>query len=361
MAAIKGTVETKLGGRLTMWGIQRDGVVQEEHWLDEPAHNMVVDSGLDFLCVARDTTMFAGVSYETHGCLRFCKRGAGDSPTTAIMTDLQSAVGNATVEVISTPQRCGTSYDKANGKITMRITHLHEAEASRQVIKELGWFGSNDYGNTLKMFSRIALPTPVTVEQGSQLITTYELEITVAPVNPVAFNDLNVSGWNVSGNARLECLFPNDATFGNQQNGLLSGVTTSGSYLGIGGEYRALLVNTTEDYWGGTAALLPDIDDFLPFGQIRSYWDAGDKYIFGGSNKYGHNLVYTSPAYVAGSFEITQRWEMGLDWPMGAGGAPISINFINIRGMAWKLDAPVTKAANQKLTLEYTVKWVRQP
>lgn len=199
-----------LEGHLVGIGKIRTDGSEEFRWLDKPIHNRIVSTGLDHLLTLNgNQTIIAEEVNDTDsryssynpamacywitrgqnssnannrrcGALHFAAYGTSDDPTSFTDTALHAQVGGYT-----STYRTGTGYMGTQitsyGHIKLRVSHTHAAPSEAKTVRELGWFydivGASpaDY----RMFSRVVLDFPYELAAGEQLITTYELSITL--------------------------------------------------------------------------------------------------------------------------------------------------------------------------------------
>lgn len=199
-----------LEGHLVGIGKIRTDGSEEFRWLDKPIHNRIVSTGLDHLLTLNgNQTIIANEVNDTDsryssynpamacywitrgqnssnannrrcGVLHFAAYGTSDDPTSFTDTALHAQVGGYT-----STYRTGTGYMGTQitsyGHIKLRVSHTHAAPSEAKTVRELGWFydivGASpaDY----RMFSRVVLDFPYELAAGEQLITTYELSITL--------------------------------------------------------------------------------------------------------------------------------------------------------------------------------------
>lgn len=200
-----------LGGHLVGIGkgLANGEIVYQE--LKEPIHNRIVSVGLDHLFRWDGTNyvpdygysryLWAGKNteyttyYKCHaGALNFMSFGSGSSATSFNDTDLINGSGIYT----ETRQTSSSSSQDFNGikinsygNFSYRISHKSEPVAATTTVREIGWFGGYDNSNvtissgTKVLFARVVLPSPITLNAGEYLITTYQLDET--------WSDLTVS------------------------------------------------------------------------------------------------------------------------------------------------------------------------
>jgi hypothetical protein len=79
----------------------------------------------------------------------------------------------------------------------MRRTYDFSAETSQITYTELGTSWSSTYGNGKNIFSRMLLPTPITIDPSYKLRLIYQLQVTFTPESAYYFT-ASVSGWPVA-------------------------------------------------------------------------------------------------------------------------------------------------------------------
>lgn len=369
----------KLQGYLLGYQVLQNGVIVQDMRYDKPVPNVVTNVGKAALLYTQNLsygqvneldTLFGGVYSSTlysSGMLYSCGRGSGNTPATVNDTALVSMIGNRTSSFLSGDPNTGTRYDKENGKIIMRVTHDHEAETSiDKEINEIGYYGGR-YGAYV-LFSRIVLPSTVTVLVGQSLRTVYQLEVTVSPATtPTTFSSFPVTGtgWSTAtGSYRLIADFPaTTATFGSVGNSLMPVISTTGSYVSSTNGYNYLGYHTlnprnapsTPGTMGGeSVSMFGTAQNFssYPWGTNTLVGAASSTRWNAGYNDSSGTATGTTQAMTATQTYRDRTYVFSPNWP---GYSPISIYAISIRGLMYIFDTPVTKSNTQRLTLVYRV------
>jgi len=189
--------------------IHKDGS-QDFRWLEKPIHNRIVSTGLDHLLTLNgNQTTINSDSFEYDspypdfnpafvyiwygrgknrnnasnarcGVVHFASYGTSDDPTDFNDTELHNRIGGYSSAVIAGPGYFGTQIP-SYGKIKLRFTHKHTSAPNHLYVKELGWFYDIIDANPAdyRMFSRVVLDYPYELQEGEQLITSYEISITL--------------------------------------------------------------------------------------------------------------------------------------------------------------------------------------
>lgn len=359
----------KLQGYAVGYEILQAGEVVKKVIFDQPVKNLVVDSGKDFFCAPH----FGGGAYSSGNttgnpltwATRYMARGSGSTPSAAGMTNLEAQIGNRTNNLLTGDPNTGVRYDKSTGIIYLRKTYDSEIETSNQNINEVGFFTDAVAGT---MFSRIVLPSTVTVLIDQQLRLTYELQVTIGPISPTPCAP-TITGWITDGDAQLEGYFPNtSATFGSEGNQFIGVWDTNGNsiyrFSGSPDPGRGLLLlEPSRSYYGGermnslsedtTALVGPvfafDSKTFSAFGTVFPQTSAGagvyvaDQVGSNSPGSFGHTLA----AYTPGTGYRDRTIVFETNWPSVAI-TPIAIRF---GGLTHIFDAPVSKTTLQRLTL----------
>lgn len=373
-------ITLKMGGKLMSAAVLQNGKVVKEYDYGDGHSNTIVDSGLDnilaFSGAANEYSsaysyLFGGLSAYNgypYGMLRLCKRGTGSTETTFDMTDLEASIGSTTT-VLSNNPNTGTRYDRENGYIYMRVTHDHAIETSDQNINELGYFGSHNSA-TLKMFSRIVLPSTITVQTDQQLRTTYELRIQIGPITPTACGADLITGWDTTGVYQLTGNMPaTSATYGSTGNSFLPAITTDGSALNTAGPeigtvntFVPFAYTTNTSYYYGIRLITSAItlDDYpyyaggINTGNYQAYGYPNGGSMANTGNASG-TATFGNSAYVAGTFYRDMTVVLNANWP----GVDVTVYGIVMWGLVYIFDTPQTKSTTQRLTLTYRVSYAR--
>ena len=197
-----------LGGHLVGIGKVRTNGEVEYQELDKPIHNRITSVGLDHLFQFASSNhpnysdagsasqqsipgvLWAGTNSDTSGsptyyragALEYMSFGSGTAPTTFTDTTLQNGIGSYTnTKYYNTGSKQSLNGTKVNsfGNFSFRISHQSAAVSETTTVNEIGWFGAWDttssYSNKV-LFARVVLPSPITLNAGEYLITTYQLD-----------------------------------------------------------------------------------------------------------------------------------------------------------------------------------------
>lgn len=201
-----------LQGQLVGIGkIHADGS-EDFRWLEKPIKNRIVSSGLDHLLTlnGNQTSSFSEVnsspaalknlwvsrSYQSYdatqnrcGVLHYASYGSSGDATEFTDTALHARVGGYSGEKREGLGNCGTQI-RSYGNFIFRVSHIHTAAPSEgTTVREIGWFYdivSNSTPSNYKMFSRVVLDSPVELQAGDRLVTTYEVNLVMGNISPVA-------------------------------------------------------------------------------------------------------------------------------------------------------------------------------
>lgn len=351
----------KLQGYLLGYDVLQGGVIVNSHRYAKPVMNLVVNTGKDLLLTAANDANFALFGYVTstlgnanNGALAFCHRGSGTTAPASTDTGLQTPIGNKTSTFLSGDPNTGTRYDRENGKVVMRVTHDHEIESADSNINELGWFGS--YSGSYKMFSRIVLPSTITVLTGQALRTVYQLEVSITPITPTSCAP-SISGWTTDGDYRWEALFPTTSTvFGSIPMNLMPTIGTSGSPVKTGSiapDNHGLVPSLFQSYLSSIkVSLFGSTKTFNSFGTAPTSEAASSTVYNVGRDASGGNSSIATQAYTNGSFYRDVVIIMQPNW---TGYSSISVYAMRLFGLMYIFDNPQTKTNTQRLTITYRV------
>lgn len=374
------TAQNKIGGALVGVGIRhRDGSTDFK-WLARPKHNRIVSGGIDHILEYNGLTSggltlphyldtpilvspFFGHHDEHYGALFFCARGTGTSATTSTMTGLEAQVGAFTSSLKTENPFFGTSPNYTTREIKFRVTHVHDAETSAQTITELGWFGQYGSDATKRMFSRVVMESPVTLDTGEQLITTYELTIQREPA---------LATSTTIGGLQAQIKHTGELTQSSAWSGDISDcfyiragssdlAGTKVAYGALSLQPWAMITDKDTATWTNAAhpgaAFFPGIyssdKSFPP--DSSGEWTS-PSYSISSSGDVSQEFV----DYVEGTGYRDIRFIMGAQWPDGK--VSISIPYMVVRGIAIRfghydtdgttwVSTPLTKGANQRLTV----------
>ena len=373
MKSISVGMNMALCGYLLGYQVLQDGVVVEDVKYHKPVKNLVVNTGKDFLLKTSNslssvnTCVFSGMVSQprfgyytaTHsGVLAYCGRGSGSTATTATDTTLQTQIGNKTNTFLIGDPNTGTAFDREAGKVIMRATHDHEAESSDQNINEVAWFGIQN--SVSIMFSRVVLPSTVTVLTGQQLRTVYQLEVTISPISSTPASP-TITGWTTDGDVRFECNFPATSTTlvspAYNTFALFDALTTTGaspasssSATTDGGGLCGCSQSASNN---GAVTMYGTAQTFNTFGTVVANPTAGATVWQAFAPSVSSGVATSTTAnYVNGNFYRDCTYVFEGNW---TGNASINIYAIRIRGFMFILDNPQTKSNTQRLTLVYRV------
>ena len=396
--AIELAVENKrkISGMLSRYQVVNasTGVIAEDSEVN--IKNTVVDSGLRLLCTLSDAHAGLFVNNSSSGVMQWCARGIGSAETTNGMTDLAERIGNYTntVYFVSGEEYCGTKIyvDPAGvtkSTITLRITHRHEVESVERIITELGWYSRSSSPLSYTMFSRVLLPSPVTVPQGYYLQTTYDVEIEIPYVAETPLSSLGLQGINAPATARVCCRLPLDNLgFGTRWNDILASIRSNGTIQGVDRRSSLMIgatfsANVPFEVLNAAASSSPTASgndasieghrykSFLLHKLAGESFPALGNLSIANNTWYGAGIDYSSPGeqsisvnpYVEGSFERELQFVMGIGWPNNLAEVPLGLFIVN--GVGYRLfndedpGAVPTKLSDQILTLIHVVGWAR--
>ncbi len=214
------TNSTKLGGKLVGLGKVRKNGEMEFNWLEKPIKNRIVNSGLNYLLSYPDnnswfsnptstgsstlgwrTQPYSSMSYLC-GPLWNSSIGTDATPTSFTDTALKAEVGGKSISVLPKGGYTGSQMLDF-GVLNMRVTHNHNAVSQTTSVREIGWFGGtggayNTASTNPVMFSRVVLDQPVVLQEGEQLVATYQLDETWAyrDETPITFFGLTDAEGN---------------------------------------------------------------------------------------------------------------------------------------------------------------------
>ena len=211
-----------LSGRLVGIGkIMKDGS-KEFHWLKKPISNMMLSKGVDRLFkynwgynfffdnsninilgglwasarknfLNNNTNGYNGSNWgynqEIAGAVSFCSYGTDGTASDYMTTDALGAMVVRYDNVYRITNSKENLYpfhgtrQTSPGVLDMRISHLSPAAGADVAVRELGYWGASyKNGSDLTnwgMTSRIILPSPYYLNAGEQLLTTYEIRVTL--------------------------------------------------------------------------------------------------------------------------------------------------------------------------------------
>lgn len=196
---------THLGGYLVGIGKIKATGEMEYTELETPVKNKIVSSGLNHLLMyngSPSSTLTAVSSskrprfilgeYSNYcGVLQFSGIGANGDETDffdiSLKEQIGDYVGSSSTDFIRTSSTFQGTTLNSFGNISYKLTHKHKQVSETTTIREIGWFGR--YGSSgsyvYPMFSRVVLPSPIVLNAGEQLITTYQLTVDFSNKEPI--------------------------------------------------------------------------------------------------------------------------------------------------------------------------------
>lgn len=368
----------KLQGYLLGYEVLQGGVIVQSHRYAKPVKNLVVNSGKNALMTVQNSnsaTMspatgnyyprFGVKNSENSGVLAYCARGTSTTAVTVTDTALGNQIGNKTSTILAGDPHTGTRFDKENGKVIMRITHDHENESADRNINELGWFGVQN--SVSQMFSRIVLPSTITVLTGQSLRTIYQLEVTITPTVATSCAP-SITGWTTDGDYRWECAFPaTSTTFATHSSTafiLFDTIDTAGYAVSMdfpggnptdGGGLLAAVDSLSLASKGGCRfTAYGTAQTFNTFGtRIGDPYPSSTVFTAFNQNYYSSGSAsYTTQNYTPGNFYRDRILVFEPNW---TGYSSINVYAMRISGLMYIFDNPQTKTNTQRLTLNYRI------
>lgn len=197
----------KIGGALVGIGKQLETGEIIYHKLEKPIPNKITSVGLDGLMTFAGTTTdyskvcgsypstywlymggnssgtyYATTPYTIQGPLRIMIWGDDDTPSSFNDTSLGHGLGATSTPVAPEGQYTDMQGSRSNcfGSYSHRVSHKTPTFSETKVIREIGYRGfasnvDNDWSKYY-LFSRIVLDSPITINAGESLITTYQLD-----------------------------------------------------------------------------------------------------------------------------------------------------------------------------------------
>jgi len=371
----------KMQGYAVGYEILQGGITVKKVDFDYPVSNMVVNSGKDFICAPTASitaSNYGKSSNPISAATRYMARGSGSTTTSAGMTTLESQIGSRTDQYLAGDPYTGVRYDKSNGIIYLRKTYDSETEESNQNINEVGFFNADSGG---VMFSRVVLPSTVTVLTGQQLRLTYELQVTIGPIAPTA-DAPAITDWTTDGESQLEGFFPDtSSTFGSVGNQFISVWGTNGNsicgyktydessyapwsnllepvlssqYYSSGSYYYTYSTSGAKSVTEGLPVVMYNSKTFSTFGTAATRVSPSAS-IFAALQSSGSNSTGTATGtllgYTSGTGYRDFQIKLEPNWPA----ADISPIALRVRGLTHIFDAAQTKLNTQRLTLIYRI------
>lgn len=197
---------TFLGGHLVGIGKIKKNREIIYNELEKPIHNRITSVGLDHLFqfsgasnpdfIAGSTWSFwpclwvSGGGNSTHkyrkGALNYMAFGSGTNVTSFNDISLENKLSDYSEDNLTasgSSQTLNGTRSNSYGSYSFRISHQSAAVSSATTVNEIGWFGAYDTTNAYSnkvLFARVVLPSPITLEAGESLVTTYQLDQTEA-------------------------------------------------------------------------------------------------------------------------------------------------------------------------------------
>jgi hypothetical protein len=364
----------KMQGQLAQYAVlNKDGSEIRRVVYDKPPKNQITNLGIDRYCgfpisqVSSEQNFWLGTATgQFASLLHWCGRGTSTTPTDPTMTNLVAQVGNYTNQLATSANLVGTWYTRGSTNIadspwvdttiTLRVSHLHEAEPADVIINEIGMFADAGGANHC-MFSRIVLPVPISLEEGQVLQTTYDLIITIPNTAVTTFSDTGILNWTSPGSVRLATDFPaNSTAFVSTANGLISVINTSGATVSpttTNTHCNGLLMphifkNGATMLRGGfstsTTATFPTL--WANESTSLTYW-------VGNTPSSGISSLSKLP-YTAGSRQVIRQFSMMTNW---GSTSTFNVKYFNLLGMGRVLDNVLAKLPNFALTINSIVQF----
>lgn len=199
-AHIHGTVK----GQYVLGVVNRRGEVRYPFGL-EPRNNLLLDSGLN-----RVFTDYTGVhNLWVQDETTRARLGSGDTAPVVTDTALEDPIV-MTDSLFTGSGANGISYDLLTGKATYKKTFEFPAESGSVTYREVG-IGRSSGSQTL--FSRIVLPSPVTLSAGENIRLSYQFTLGLPQIVTPTPVTASTTGWDATG--ELQILGTGPEIFGN--------------------------------------------------------------------------------------------------------------------------------------------------
>lgn len=333
-----------LTGMVDLW-IQRhdNGLIYRpaSHPLTIP--NRILDGGLEM----PKTHLFPA-------CFSVFSVGTDNTPTVDTMTHLAAYLAHS-----SSGSAGGISQDTAAGTVEMTKTVAVFSNTSGEAVNigELGFGPTNSADAAL--FSRVALPTPVSVPDGSTLIVQYTFRLAVPYAAGAEAVSLTVTGAPQAGT--IQIIKGNNG--GADNNKLLRCFAGLSS---VGGYNANPETSTNADVGCTSFCLEPSYaaegflwrtsnPNVILFGHADAYYSTLD-------NKHAVSVDTST------SRQTTRRWSFAhtvLPGDTTIGGFSFgdcegeNSSYTRGSGIHWRADAPITKNTTSTWHFDFTLAWAR--
>ena len=218
---------SKFGGCLIGYGLNKKDGSFKKVIFDKPIHNTITKHCLNNLLTFDGTDALPSGNYignqlsifvkssqtsDRYGVINFCALGDGTGETSINDYDLKHRVTSYTSTKKTGSGWCGTSINRQDAIIKMRVSHTHTI-TNAFTIKELGWYNAVNIGGVLNytLSARVQLEEFIDVEEGDEFYSIYELTVGFQGIE--RFDDLaglgsgyKVNAW-MDANTRYTC-FP---------------------------------------------------------------------------------------------------------------------------------------------------------
>jgi hypothetical protein len=287
--------------------------------------NLVLNSGLDMLF----NTGQAGNGFAS--VMTACRAGGGN--TTANVADVVLAIPFSASNTYT--GACGTNVDTANSSSIHKRTFDFAAEVgTSKNYNELGF--SNDTNQATNLFSRVVLPSTVTVLVGEKLRVVYQLKCTLVQTTTAATVTLNNGGF--TGDGSIKCVGIYSQIFGTVNPNGSESAGVASYFLGRSAGNAWLLTNST----------YPSINT-----------DLSPSYT--GVSQADSQSATASGTYVGGTFykDLTYVWSASIPASTETDARAVMFGGSVARGSLWIFNANQTKENTKTLTLVLRVAWTR--
>lgn len=343
MNKVSSQIEGSILGRYLLQVVRRDGSV-ELPLGPEFRKNLIVNGGLDqiftySLGAPTWPTTTGPWGYVTNYCLA----GTGSSAAQVSDTGLQSQVKYSNSYLQATGAN-STAYYASNGTAIHQRTYEFTTETAPATYNEIGWGSGANSG----LWSRVVLPSPVSLQAGDNLRITYQLTISLPQIVTPSEVSTSTTGWDASGTLGIVGGFQD----------IFGSIASNGTYSG-GGLSSLLGHFGSWTYMGN-----PDINDVAVLATNSTFSAANTNpniaEVYSGNST---SSPSTASSYSEGSFSLTKTYTFIPSTP------PVNIsNGVYSVFFKWSsgpsavqllLSSAQSKSNEYRLGLQLTSTWAR--
>jgi hypothetical protein len=323
--------------------------------------NLILDGGLNKLLQTNTSLSAASDIRASHlwRIMNTCEAGTGTTVPVVTNTALQTFV-KSNSGIVTSAGACGTTYDTNTGTAIHKRTFDFSAETGTVNYSEIGVRGGSGNGISNTLWSRVVLPSPVSVGAGEFLRVAYELTQTMSIlVTPKTLTLGTVNGFNGDGQLKVVGTFAKALGFVSSTGDLncfpqISGI--SGVNVNYAGALFTAFNGEAPTNGIGFRTLsdtgFPTVNTDFSGTSLGHMGGASRTWSALGASDFHRDLTITIPTTIP---TTTQNIRSVM---IGAHNLTNSANAIN-SGIMWLLDSAQQKAAGHQLNITFRLSWNR--